>query len=180
MRIFGTVIATLAVIVLLGLIVVYGGFYNVAASSPHTALGKWLFHTTMENSVKARAQDIQAPQFDQASVERGAGHYSAMCEGCHGAPGVKRGEVGQGLTPQPPDLKEAEGEWSAPELFWIVKHGIKMTGMPAWGQVDEDEELWSVVAFLKSMPEISPQQYQKFKAQFGEHEHGSEAHGHQS
>ena len=174
MRILGTVIGTLVVLAAIGLIVVYGGFYNVAASSPHAALTRWLFHATMEHSVERQAKQIEAPTFDQATVNEGAGHYSTMCEGCHGAPGVKPGEAAKGMRPQPPDLKDAAKHWSAAQLFWIVKHGVKMTGMPAWGAVDEDNELWSVVAFVKSLPNTSPQQYQVLKAQYGgEHERES-------
>lgn len=76
-------------------------------------------------------------------------------------------QSGRSITPEPPDLEEAAGEWSEAELFWIIKHGIKMTGMPAWGKIDGDDELWSVVAFVKALPDTSAERYRALKAQYG-------------
>ena len=174
MRTVVTVLATVAILAIVGLGFMYSGAYDVGASTPHTGVGRWVFHTTMENSVRARAKNVATPQLAPERVTEGAVHYAAMCEGCHGAPGVDPNEVGRSLTPEPPDLEEAAGEWSEAELFWITKHGIKMTGMPAWGSVDGDDELWSVVAFVKALPDISAERYRALKAQSGG-EHGHDA-----
>lgn len=113
-------------------------------------------------------------------VSKGVGHYAENCVRCHGGPGVERGEIGKGITPDAPDLAKTAGHWSAAELFWIVKNGVRMTAMRAWGPTHSDEELWSIVAFLERLPEISPAQYHSMRekgthAEYGaapEHHHG--------
>lgn len=158
--VLGFVLGILAVI--LGAIAFfYSGIYNVAATEPHNPVVRWALQTTMENSVTARAEDITASQrFDEDQVRKGAEHFSETCVICHGAPGVEPSEVGKGLRPDPPDLAKAVKEWAPAELFWIVKHGVKMTGMPAFGPTHGDEDLWAVVAFLGRLPTMSPAEYQ--------------------
>ena len=95
---------------------------------------------------------------DPAKVLMGIEHYAAHCAVCHGAPGVPKGEIAQGLYPQPPDLAKIAPLYTPAELFWIVKHGIKMTGMPAWSDHSE-EELWATVAFVEKLPGMSEQEY---------------------
>lgn len=148
----------------------YTGLYNVAATEPHAGFTQWALQTVMENSVRQRAQDIAVPQellTARASVEGGFRNYREMCAMCHGAPGVDPSEVGKGLTPEPPDLAESTREWSAAELYWIVHHGIKMTGMPAFGPSHEDEELWALVAFVKELPSLTPEAYQAMERAAG-------------
>lgn len=128
----------------------------------------------MKNSVRTRAKELAVPQLGPERTAEGAGHYAPMCERCHGAPGVKPNEVGRSIVPEPPDLEEAAGEWSEAELFWIIKHGIKMTGVPGWGKIDGDDELWNVVAFVKALPDASAERYRALTAQYdGEHEEGA-------
>ena len=138
---------------------VYSGIYNVAASNDHTAIGKWTLHTTMHNSVKAAVGDMTVPDLsDNDMIQQGASAYDSLCAACHLKPGLKDTVLRAGLNPMPPNLTE-QGHWGPAEQFWIVKHGIKMTGMPAWGATHEDEELWEMVAFLKTLPELSEQEW---------------------
>ena len=95
---------------------------------------------------------------DPAKVLIGVEHYAAHCAVCHGAPGVPKGDIGRWLYPPPPDLSKAVPLYSRAELFWILKHGIKMTGMPAWSD-HSDEELWATVGFLEKLPAMSEQEY---------------------
>ena len=161
-----TVIASLliaAVMFLLGAgAVIYAGLYDVAATTPHWPFTTWLLETARTRSIKARAAEIQTPRAldDSAKVVIGVAHYAAHCAVCHGAPGVQKGAIARGLYPPPPDLAKAAPFYSPAELFWIVKHGIKMTGMPAWSD-HSDEELWSTVAFLEKLPGMSEQDYAK-------------------
>jgi mono/diheme cytochrome c family protein len=136
-----------------GFAVIYTGAYDVAATSPHWPVTRWLMETTRSRSIKAHAAGIQVPpDFDNpANIPTGVEHFAAHCSICHGAPGVPRGDIGQGLYPPPPDLARTAPFYSAAELFWIVKNGIKMTGMPAWGD-HSDAELWATVAFVKKLP----------------------------
>ena len=140
--------------------VLYTGLYNVAATSAHWRITSWLLETARSRSIKARAAGIAAPPGldDPAKLLIGVGHYAAHCAVCHGAPGVPKGDIGRGLYPEPPDLAKTAPLYSPAELFWIVKHGIKMTGMPAWGD-HSDDELWATVAFVEKLPGMSEQQY---------------------
>lgn len=132
---------------------VYSGVYNVAATAPHTDVVEWMLNTAMERSVKSRAGGVKVPQLDDESmISVGLRSYDEMCATCHGAPGVSKSVIGEGLYPEPPDLAEESEEFSPEELFWIVKNGIKDTGMPAFGPTHKDGELWEVVAFNAKTP----------------------------
>jgi mono/diheme cytochrome c family protein len=144
------------------LAVVYAGVYDVAASAGHSRVMRWLLETAMERSVRRRAAGIVAPRLDAPDlVAAGARHYDAMCVGCHGAPGVPRGEAAEGLLPEPADLARAVPRWRAAELYWITRHGIEMTGMPAWGATHSDGDLWAIVAFLLRLPELTAEAYRE-------------------
>lgn len=139
----------------------YSGLYDVSATSPHRGPVAWLLSTTSHASVARRAEGIAVPELSaEERILAGASDYDAMCAGCHGAPGRERSAIGQGLSPQPPELDHAVDHFTAAELFWVTKHGIRMTGMPAWGITHEDEDLWSVVSFLLQLPELDAQAYQ--------------------
>jgi mono/diheme cytochrome c family protein len=174
----------LSAIVALGLIILGGatfivsGGYNVAATEPHAGLTQWILNTAMARSVSIRAREVSAPtQFTQEQVQSGFSEFNEMCVTCHGAPGREKGEVGKGLNPPPPDLAEHADHWANAELFWIVKHGIKMTGMPAFGPTHSDDQLWTIVAFVKMLPQLSSEGYEKMKKTSGdvrEHPGGGE------
>jgi mono/diheme cytochrome c family protein len=139
---------------------IHGGLYNVAADIPHTQPVFWLMTTVRERSIAVRAAGAVVPSdlADPKRIAAGAGEYAEMCSGCHLAPGMKRTEISQGLYPRAPELRRGSGLTPAEE-FWVVKHGLKMSGMPAWGVTHNDELLWSVVAFLRKLPELTPEQY---------------------
>lgn len=111
-------------------------------------------------SIERRSRDIAVPNLDDPKLAlKGAGQYAEMCMGCHLAPGMKESPTRQGLYPKPPKL--AEREINPRRVFWVIKHGIKMTGMPAWGASHDDDTIWSLVAFLNQLPRLSPQQYKE-------------------
>jgi mono/diheme cytochrome c family protein len=153
----------LVLLVLLGAtaIAIYTGIYNVAADVPHSQPVYWLFEMVRYRSVSARAHDLVVPNDldDAGRISRGAGQYAEMCSVCHLAPGMKRTEVSRGLYPRAPELRRGT-DLSTAEEFWILKHGVKMTGMPAWGPTHNDDLLWDIVAFLQKLPELTPDQYQ--------------------
>lgn len=159
MRFILGILCTLTALLLVAVITIYSGWYNVAATEPHLGIANWALHTTMHHSVERRASEIAVPPLTEAMAAEGLPHFQEMCVTCHGAPGVERGEAGQGLVPMPPDLTHSAEHLKPNELFWITKHGIRMTGMPAWGRTHSDEAIWSMVAFLKALPGMSPEQY---------------------
>lgn len=82
-----------------------------------------------------------------------------MCEHCRGGPGATRAEWASGMRPRPPNPAEAAQHWELSEVFWIAKHGVKMTGMYAFGPTHDDRTLWGVAAFVKQLPAMTPEQY---------------------
>jgi mono/diheme cytochrome c family protein len=178
MRILLAVLATLLVAAVAGLAYLYSGAYNVAATAGHTPFGSSLLHTAMHQSVKAHADGIAVPELSSVELLReGAHHYDEMCAQCHLKPGLDTTELHRGLTPTPPNFAAGEGldHWQPAELFWIVKHGIKMTGMPAWGPSHSDQELWGIVGFVQKLPGLSVQEYRQWvpeQGTAGGHGHG--------
>lgn len=145
----------------LAAVFVYSGIYNVAADAPHWGITSLLMDTQRTRSIERRAKNVTVPDLsDQQLVLRGAGQYAAMCASCHLAPGLKPNEISSGLYPAPPDLSQQRLD---PRVsFIVIKHGIKMTGMPAWGGLHGDEQVWSLVAFLAKLPDLTPEQYQQY------------------
>ena len=164
------ILVTGALLVLIGAAAV-GIYSGLSADVPHTQPVYWLLETIRERSVEARARDIIVPNDlkDPNRIPRGAGQYADMCSGCHLAPGMKRTEISQGLYPRAPELRRTT-TLTPEEQFWVVKHGIKMTGMPAWGVTHDDDLLWDVVAFVRKLPELSPEQYETLVKNAPKHE----------
>lgn len=166
------VVATLVTLVVVGAVVVGSGLYNVAADEPHWSFVHGILGVARERSVAVHADDVQVPALEDAAMaRRGAGNYDAMCAVCHLAPGMDKSELSAGLYPAPPNLtKHSHVEPAA--AFWIIKHGIKATGMPAWGKSMQDQYIWDLVAFLRKLPSLSPEQYKVEVAASGGHSHG--------
>ena len=168
MRCFSKLLCFVVVAIAIGAGVMYSGIIDVGASNPHSAFTRWLLHTTMRRSVEYHARDILAPPLDQPDkVMLGFRHYREMCVECHLAPGVDSTEIREGLTPKPPILQKAVKYWTPAQLYWIVKNGVKMTAMPAWGKSHSDEKLWAIVAFLEKLPDMTQAQYQEMDRQAG-------------
>jgi mono/diheme cytochrome c family protein len=170
-RRWGLLAGALLVLVGAAAVGIYAGLYNIAADIPHTQPIYWLFETVRDRSVASRARDIVVPNDlnDPNRISRGAGQYADMCSGCHLAPGMKRTEISRGLYPRAPELRR-KTDLTPAEQFWIVKHGVKMTGMPSWGVTHDDELLWDVVAFVRKLPELTPEQYETVVKNAPKHE----------
>src|SRR3954463_15294139 len=141
-------------------IFIYRGWFEIAADVPHSTIVFNLMETARNRAITVRAKNIDVPALDKPElIAKGARDYSEMCTGCHLAPGNKQSELREGLYPQPPDLTERVNATPA-EMFWVIKHGIKMSAMPAWGVTHDDERIWDMVAFIKNFPDLTPEQYQ--------------------
>lgn len=174
-------------------IFVWSGIYNPGADNTHWKITYALLQATRERSVEHYAAEISPPANlnDSQLILKGAGQYAAMCTHCHLAPGMKNTEIRPGLYPQPPNLSKVKVD--PREAFWVIKHGLKMSAMPAWGISHDDATIWSMVAFLQKLPEMTPVQYKEMVAKAppdddmdsmnnavmptpDDHEHGSHAH----
>jgi mono/diheme cytochrome c family protein/ketosteroid isomerase-like protein len=142
---------------------VYSGVYNVGADDPHTRPMFALMQTVRSRSIHARSKDISVPKLDDEQlILKGAGQYAAMCTGCHLKPGMTDSEIRSGLYPQPPNLSQVRVD--PQDAFWVIKHGLKMSAMPAWGLTHDDDTIWSMVAFLQKLPDLTPEQYKDIVA----------------
>ena len=147
--------AALACVVLL-----YTGFYNVAATHSHLPLTYSVLNIGLVESIERHARDVAVPRLeDPRLAARGLALYRAHCLQCHGAPGVAPAPFALGMSPLPANLAYIAGERTPAELYWVVKHGVKMTGMPAWRFRLSEDDLWSVVAFVELLPVLSPAEY---------------------
>jgi cytochrome c553 len=164
------VASALAVLLLGGFLFAWSGVFNVGASGGHWAVTDWFLHWVMRNSVRTHALAVEAPPDleNRALLARGAGHYAVGCAACHGAPGEPQNPIIQNSTPFPPDFSKGIDSWRPAELFRIVQHGVRFTGMPGWIAPARHDEIWSVVAFLRAMPEMTPEAYRELA-------HGKEA-----
>jgi mono/diheme cytochrome c family protein len=142
------------------------GFYDISATDQHLAPTYWLLDTAMKYSVRRRAREIDVPDLgEKRLVEKGSALYRAHCEHCHGGPGTAPAPFALGMTPAPVPLVHTARAWAPAEVFWVVKEGIKMTGMPAWKYRMSDEEIWAVVAYLPAMAAMTPQEYRSAKVE---------------
>src|SRR5262249_31819933 len=150
----------------------------VAANDPHWSFTHRVLEIARVRSIKAQAGSLKAPGDlgEQAQVVSGTSHFAEHCSSCHTAPGVEASELAKGMYPRPPILTKAAKQWSDAELFWIIRNGIKMSGMPAWPDHSNDD-IWSIVAFLKKLPAMSEQDYgnlvKEAMAAAGHKTHGS-------
>jgi mono/diheme cytochrome c family protein len=172
-------VAGLAIAVAFGTaIFAWSGAYNVAADEPHWRLTERLMVTVRDRSAEVRAGGIVVPDLrDPALIRTGAGNYDAMCVGCHLKPGVAKTELSFGLYPAPPQFARNRPDDPA-VAFWVIKHGIKMSGMPAWGKSMDDASIWGMVAFLQQMPDMTEAGYHELVESSEGHTHGSGDHDH--
>lgn len=141
---------------------VWSGLYDVGASDPHYAVTRWLLEFAKRRSIETQSLFVNSPVADDPDlVALGASHYDIGCAPCHGAPGRPSSPIVQKMLPAPADLLQAAPTWSAAQLYWIVKNGLKFTGMPAWPAQEREDEIRAVVALLRAMPTMDPAKYKR-------------------
>jgi|YelNatPaOPRAMG01_1025707.scaffolds.fasta_scaffold00925_8 mono/diheme cytochrome c family protein len=167
MKIISIISFAIAAIILVVLFFVYSGKYNVSAQKKHYKITEWLLNTTIDRSIKEHAKNIKVPDLSKPSIiKMGFIQYKEMCIDCHGAPGIQPSELAEGLNPKAKLLTLKPLEWKPQELFWIIKYGIRMTGMPAWGITHSDQKIWTIVAFLNKLPNLSVKEYNEMSIAF--------------
>jgi cytochrome c553 len=155
-------LAATAAAAVLGLGVAWSGIVNIGASTGHAAVTDWFLHWAMRNTVRTYAAlTVRESAIDDSGLVSSAGHFAATCALCHGAPGEQASPVMRASTPPAPDLAVTAPTWTDAELFWIVKHGVKFTAMPAWPSLERDDEIRRMAAFVRRLPELSPSEYRE-------------------
>ncbi len=157
---FSFLLVAATTVVVLAAVFIYAGVNNIGADAPHTRVVYTLIDNLRDRSIAVRARDIAVPADlnSPARLATGAGLYAEMCSGCHLAPGMEKTEISQGLYPQAPELS-GPVRHTPVQQFWMIKHGVKMTAMPAWGKTHDDQLIWDMVAFVGKLPSLSAAQY---------------------
>ena len=166
---FKAILSGIVLIIVCVAVFIWSGLYNIGADVPHWKITFWLLEQARERSVEVHSSDINAPSLnDEKLIAMGFPHFNEMCRQCHGAPGCQRDEFAAGLYPSPPSLasEDIQQEFNASELFWIVKHGIKMTGMPSFGVTHTDIQIWGIIATVKELPELDNSAYEEMVKQY--------------
>jgi hypothetical protein len=156
---------------LAGAAFIYTGIYPMGADVPHNRITYSLLETVRERSISRASADIQVPDLSSPELLLSGGpDYNDMCAQCHLKPGTNSSDMSIGLYPSPPNLSlapddhehahDAGDTGSTQRQFWIIKHGIKASGMPAWGPTHDDQRIWVMVAFIQKLPTLTPEQYQ--------------------
>ena len=159
-------IAALIVVALLYFLL---GRYDVSATKPHPAIVSVILHSVTERSIQRNSAGLEVPYDvdDENIYVEGFKEYEEMCVQCHGAPGVELSSTGKGLFPKPPRFPSEEfNEYSLKDIFWVMKNGIKMTGMPAYGPTHEDETIWAVAIFLDKSRDLSEAEYKSLRDKY--------------
>ena len=146
--------------------VVSSGIVNVGADQEHSPMMYSFLETARNRSIENASKDIMVPDLEQVDmISTGGADYKDMCAGCHLSPGVESTDFSASLYPKPPNFTNADvveryqTKAGAQQGFWAIKHGIMASGMPAWGASHDDERMWAMVAFIRSLPELNEAQY---------------------
>jgi cytochrome c553 len=154
------VLAALAAAALLGAAFILSGVYNVAASARHFYLTEWFLELTLSRSIDTQSAGIDVPDLDdQGLVRLGARHFVNGCQPCHAGPGLEPNPIASGMYPAAPPLGDNVHDWEDRELFFIIRHGLKYTGMPQWAGDARGDEVWAMVAFVRQLPDMAPEDY---------------------
>jgi len=146
----------------IGIMVIWFGAYNVAAKDKHFSSTEHFLEFVRNRSISARSDDLSIPDLENYElIKKGAQLYAEMCAGCHLAPGMEQTELHAGLYPQPLVFSQSDYNNNPAAQFWVIKNGLKMTGMPAWSPSHNDDQIWTMVAFINKLKSLSSEQYKK-------------------
>jgi len=154
-------VGSLTAIAVGGTVFIGSGMYDIGADDRPAKIIQAIVDKLRDHSIDLRARRIDT-QYETGpkQIPDGAQRYAALCVGCHLAPGVTKSDLRKGLYPCPPNLAQEDIRDSR-RAFWAIKHGIKMSAMPAWAWTLNDEAIWDIVSFVRQMPTMSPETYQQ-------------------
>jgi mono/diheme cytochrome c family protein len=174
-----TLLVFLAILAVAAAAFIYSGVYDIGADRPHWSVTTQVVETLRERSIARQSTGVVVPTDLDAEtrIHSGAQHYAQMCAACHLTPGMRSTELRQGLYPQPPDLAKL-GIADPAKAFWVIKHGVKMTAMPAWGVSHGDDAIWDMVAFIRQLPKLDEDGFVALAGMHGDDGHGGGHHHH--
>ncbi|MCR6632960.1 MAG: cytochrome c [Magnetospirillum sp.] len=145
---------------------VYTGRVDVSARQGGGPVAEWLAAMVVRQSVRTAAKGIQPPSLtDGLMIEEGARRFAADCAPCHGAPGVRSLPFARAMRPEPADLATSAAAWTPAELFWIIRDGLKFSGMPSWQSSYAEGDIWALVAFIGQLPQMDADGYRALTAE---------------
>ncbi|HUY02965.1 MAG TPA: c-type cytochrome [Rhodocyclaceae bacterium] len=139
---------------------VQSGLVPANADANPGRLELWLAHTSLDATLRRDAPKAKNPVAPtEINLALGVPLFARHCAACHGsAKGAAPAQIAKGLYPKPPQLA-TDGVEDDPEgfSFWKIKHGIRLTGMPSFGHILSDQQIWTLALFLKHMDELPPE-----------------------
>ena len=171
------VLVVLLVLAGVGAFLVHTGRLPVGATTPPDLVDRVAMTAKFE-AVRRAGNGLQVTlPTDPASIARGREHYVENCLPCHGAPGVKSAEFAEGMNPKPPEIDGPLQGYTDAQLFWVIKNGLRATGMPAFGVNHKDEEIAAIAAFVRRTPHLTPEERKELTAAapHEDHHHESDA-----
>jgi mono/diheme cytochrome c family protein len=151
------VVSTLALLLLSALAVTRLGLMPVSADGAHSRVEARIMPMVLHASIVHHAPGETNPvSLNENNLKAGVDTYKTMCARCHSTPEGQRSVYGQSFYPPAPQLPKGMAQYSDSQLFWLIKHGIRNTGMPAWGSMLSDEEIWQIVSLLKNSQDLPP------------------------
>jgi mono/diheme cytochrome c family protein len=148
---------TLALMSLTAVAVMKLGLVPVNADGTHSSLEARIMPSALHASIARHASGETNPlSLNEENLKAGVDSYKAMCVRCHSLPGGNPSVYGRSFYPPAPQLPEGISRYTDSQLFWLIKHGIRNTGMPAWGSMLSDEEIWQIVSLLKNSQDLPP------------------------
>ncbi len=167
MRLLSLIGALAIIVAVAASVFFFGGYYNIGATQPDLGIVAWALEHVREAAIKRHATDTPPVSLeDPTIVQAGARAFAARgCVTCHGGPGAPWAKFSEGLRPDPPDLKDVVKELEPAEIFWVIRNGINMTGMPSFALAEvPDQEIWTIAAFVKKLPGVSEADYKAWTA----------------
>jgi mono/diheme cytochrome c family protein len=132
-----------------------------------SALETFAARFVREMAMPAGAREKRNPiASSNASIAEGRAHWADHCAICHANNGSGQTEMGRNLYPPVPDMRAADTQRKTDgELFYIIENGIRLSGMPAWGNgtPQDEEHSWKLVIFIRHLPSLTPQEEQEMK-----------------
>ncbi len=161
-------VAGIVVLLLVAFCYVRFGFVDPRADKEVSLLESKIAMPALDAAVDRRASEVHNPvQSQDANLTAGMKVYQTNCASCHGDIHHPRGPLADSLYPRAPQFLEDAPDMPENQNFYIIQHGVRMSGMPAWKQVLNEQEIWQVTTFLSHMDKLPQQVSDSWKTAAG-------------